>query len=142
MNEHDSTITRVFISSSHADRDAAQKLRRFFESRRDFRVADASLVSAGGRWQEELRRLITSSDTFLLVTDREPPSDYVIQELGAAWALGKRLVHVGVPRRGDRLEWSSHIASVENITLRSLDDAEDLNTLADTLSQAAQPAAA
>lgn len=52
-------------------------------------------LSAAGNWQQRLKEELSRCTVFLVVLSRRSvESPYVLKELGAAWALGKRIVAV------------------------------------------------
>jgi hypothetical protein len=53
------------------------------------------MVSAGQPWRTELRRALETTDVFVVIgSPASARSDFVLQELGGAWALGKPIVIV------------------------------------------------
>lgn len=70
-----------------------------------WRVSMDDAIGPGERIGDALRRSIRAADALVLVwTGRTRDSDWVMQELGAAWALQKRVVVVGeAPIDLDRL---------------------------------------
>ena len=83
---------RVFLSHAASDRGAARKLQMEM-ARSGARVFTADVLSAGEAWQDRLREELAESDVFVvLLTPEALNSAFVLQEIGAAWALGKRVV--------------------------------------------------
>ena len=92
---HERTQRRIYISHSQVDTVAARKLRNILTQRLNCRVFISEEVSAGGNWQSKLRSELSSSDIVLaLLTPRAVESNWVLHELGAAWALQKTIIPV------------------------------------------------
>lgn len=90
---------RVFLSHAAADREMAHELRqRLIAS--GARLFSIDMLSAGGPWQTRLREELVASDVFVVVLSPNAlKSDFVLQEIGAAWALDKRVVVVATDDR-------------------------------------------
>ena len=53
------------------------------------------MISAGQHWRKELRRALETTDVFVVIgSPASAKSDFVLQELGGAWALSKPIVIV------------------------------------------------
>lgn len=91
--------TKVFVSYAHSDRALAEQLFRTLHSMPvEFWSADQ--LKVGENWSDVLRSRIRDSQYFvLLLTPNTFESSWVQQELGAAWALGKRIVAVASDER-------------------------------------------
>ena len=83
-------------------------------------------LRAGDDWSDVLRSRIRESDYFvLLLTPKTLESSWVHQELGAAWALGKRIVAVVSDRRLlDKLPVD--LAGVPTVAISEMDKLEDV----------------
>ena len=85
----------VFLSYAAADKSAAEKLRRLLSARDDVSVSTVEDLTTGTGWKTRLRNALEQCDVFsLLLTPNTLSSNSVLQELGAAWALNKRIVPV------------------------------------------------
>ncbi len=85
----------VFISHAREDQPLVQRVVRGLTFGGRVRVSTDRMMSAGEDWRSELRRAIETSDVFLVIgSPASANSDYVLQELGGAWALGKPIVVV------------------------------------------------
>lgn len=121
---------RVFVSHAAADRGPARRLSNSMARRHGVRVFDpAEMLSAGGDWQAKLRDELTGSDVFVaLMTPAAVRSANVLQEIGAAWALGKPVVLVlkNVSKKSDVLKsWSDQFM----VNLEELDDPKVMSQL-------------
>ena len=86
----------VFISHSREDQPLVERIERGLTFGGRVRVlTDRRMLSAGQHWRTELRRALETSDVFIVVgSPASARSDFVLQELGGAWALGKPIVIV------------------------------------------------
>jgi hypothetical protein len=86
----------VFISHSREDRPLVERIERGLTFGGRVRVrTDRTMLSAGQNWQTELRQALEAADVFVVMgTPASARSDFVLQELGGAWALGKPIVIV------------------------------------------------
>src|SRR5437660_2798829 len=86
---------RVFLSYAAADRTYARHLQEILSPFANFRVFTTDALSAGEDWTPKLREEIARSDVFVvLLSPASVRSDWVLQELGAAWGLNKPIVPV------------------------------------------------
>ncbi len=85
----------VFLSYARKDAAHADKLRRLLGARRDVRLLSADDLSAGSDWQTKLRDALINSNLFVMVVSPDAlASPWLLQELGAAWALEKPILVV------------------------------------------------
>ena len=86
----------VFISHSREDQPLVERIERGLTFGGRVRVlTDQRMVSTRQHWRAELRRALESTDVFVVMgTPASARSDFVLQELGGAWALGKPIVIV------------------------------------------------
>src|SRR5215467_14258331 len=90
---------KVFVSYAQQDRALAEELFRALRPL-SVRVWSDDQLSAGENWSDVLRSRLRDSQYFvLLLTPKTLESSWVLQELGAAWALGKRIIPVVTDRR-------------------------------------------
>jgi hypothetical protein len=90
---------RVFFSHSNVDTVFVRKLGSLLERRLNAHVFTAGDLSAGEKWETKLRNELAATDVFVaLLTPSAVSSSWVLQELGAAWALKKPIIPV-VTRR-------------------------------------------
>lgn len=84
---------RVFLSYSVQDRERARGLIRTLSSRSDVRVFDSATLSAGEDWRSQLKEEILGCDVFLVLLSPDSlDSEFVMQEVGAAWAIEKPII--------------------------------------------------
>jgi TIR domain len=88
---------RVFVSHSGSLADAgfARELSRLLSQRLDARVFTADDLNAGENWQVKLRNELAEADVVLaLLPPNAINSSWILQEIGAAWALEKLIIPV------------------------------------------------
>lgn len=88
--------TRVFFSYSIDDRSFADELRKALMAEHDVQVWDpASALSSGKSIDETINENLSKSDLFVYIIPRKEGSGkWSLFELGAAKALGKRIIAV------------------------------------------------
>jgi hypothetical protein len=86
----------VFISHSRDDQPLVERIERGLTFGGRVRVlTDRRMLSAGRPWRKELRQALETTDVFVVIgSPASAKSDFVLQELGGAWALGKPIVIV------------------------------------------------
>jgi len=86
---------RIFLSYAAADREYARKLRSLLSRRSNLQIFTPEALSAGEDWVSKLKDEISQCDIFVvLLSSSSVNSEWVLSELGAAWALGKLIVPV------------------------------------------------
>jgi hypothetical protein len=87
---------KVFISHTGADQPLAERIERGLTFGGRVRIwTDRQTLSAGQHWRSEIKRALETTDVFVVIgSPASAGSDYVLQELGGAWALGKPIVIV------------------------------------------------
>jgi TIR domain len=85
----------VFISHSREDLPLVERIVRGLTFGGRVRVHTDLMLAAGERWRSQLRRALEASHVFIVIgSPASARSDFVLQELGGAWALGKPIVVV------------------------------------------------
>jgi hypothetical protein len=85
---------KIFVSYAKPDQALARDVFRALRPMKADVWSDDRL-SPGDDWQETLRSRLRESDYFVLVlTPKYFDSPWALQELGAAWALNKRIIPV------------------------------------------------
>jgi TIR domain. len=117
--------TTVFVSHARSDQGLADELLRALR-RMQVNVWSDDQLTAGENWSEVLRARLRDSDYFLLLlTPRTLESSWVLQELGAAWALGKRIVTLSTdPRLVDKLP--VEVSGLQTLGVEEMDRLEDV----------------
>lgn len=86
---------KVFLSHSEADSGVARKVRDQLTHYSTSSVFTNADLSAGENWQAKLERELKRADVFIAVlTPQAVSSNWVLQELGAAWSLEKPIIAV------------------------------------------------
>ncbi len=90
---------RVFISHSNLDQVFARQMRNLLHHRANAQVFTADDLSAGEKWETKLRNELSSADVVVaLLSPNSVESSWVLQEIGAAWALKKPILPVVTTR--------------------------------------------
>lgn len=85
----------IFISYAADDSAYADNLRNYFLNTSHTKVFTSESLSAGEDWKRKLKDALSRSHIFvLIVTQNSINSPWVMQELGAAWALKKPILQV------------------------------------------------
>jgi len=86
---------RIFLSYAASDRIDANKLRDLLSRRPNVRVFTTEMLSAGEDWKSKLKDELSKCDVFwVLLSPNSVDSKWVLQELGAAWAIEKPIIPV------------------------------------------------
>jgi TIR domain len=86
---------RVFVSYAMEDRVVAEELMNQLGRLPKFQVYTTNRISAGEKWQSEIKKELSRSDYFLvLLSPTSVQSKWVQLELGAAWGLNKSIIPV------------------------------------------------
>ena len=99
QKEKSKQVLRIFLSYDAADKMYARKLRKLLSQRPDLRIFTTDTLSAGEDWQSKLRDELSQSDIFVvLLSTSSIDSAWMLQELGAAWALNKPIVPIATEK--------------------------------------------
>ncbi len=86
----------IFLSYTTEDSSYAHKLERLLSQRSNVRIFTTEMLSAGEDWQSKLKDELSNCDIFVvMLSPNSVNSKWVLQELGAAWALNKPIVVSG-----------------------------------------------
>lgn len=87
---------RIFLSHASDDISNAHKLERLLSKHSNVRVFSTENLSAGEDWQSILKDELSNCDVFfVMLSPNTINSKWVLQELGAAWAMDKPIVVSG-----------------------------------------------
>ena len=98
---HDKGKPTLYLYLSHSSTDfvLGRRLRKLLTQRLNAQVFTAEDVSAGEDWLTKMRSELQRADAVVaLLTPHSAQSNWVLHELGAAWALEKPIIPV-VTRR-------------------------------------------
>ena len=112
---------RVFISHAREDQPLVERIIRGLTFGGRVRIQSDRLLSAGEDWRSELRRALETSHVFIVIgSPASARSDFVLQELGGAWALDKPIVVV-TPE--GEVEWAPPIeqSSYKRVALTEIE---------------------
>ncbi|HEV2202766.1 MAG TPA: toll/interleukin-1 receptor domain-containing protein [Bryobacteraceae bacterium] len=121
-SHHGRKHLKVFLSHSYADTVLARKIRNLLHERLGLKMDLHEDLSFGETWLSKLRKEIEACDTFVpLITPESTSDNWLLQETGAAWGLGKPIVPI-VTRRDTLSQFP--IAIERHVTLQpsELDD--------------------
>jgi nucleoside 2-deoxyribosyltransferase len=86
---------KVFISHSNLDMVFARHIRNLLVHRANAKVFTTEELSAAEKWQSKLRNELSSADVVVaLLTPNSADDNWVLHEIGAAWALQKPIIPV------------------------------------------------
>lgn len=86
---------RIFLSYAEKDKVLARKLQNILAGRGNIRIFSSEALSAGEDWSSRIREELSSCDIFVvLMSPKSIESSWVLQGIGAAWAMNKRIVAV------------------------------------------------
>lgn len=116
---------RVFISHSDVDMVSARKLRNLLVQRANASVFTTEDLSAGEKWENKLRDQLSAADVVVaLLTPTSVHSNWVLHEIGAAWALGKPIVPV-ITRRDVLNNMPVSLAHAQPIRMTDVENSEN-----------------
>ena len=115
---------KVFLSHDSADAVLAQKIRDLLSRHLNVRVFMDEDLTAAEHWASKLRQQIEGADVVVaLLTPRSVGSNWVLQEIGAAWGLEKPIISI-MTQRDVRNRWPVQLNSEMALELKNLDTAE------------------
>jgi len=95
IHEKREGILRVFISFTYKDKEYANKMYGLLRKIPNIEIFSLEMITAGEDWESRLRSEIWKSDIFIvLLSENSINSKSVLHEVGAAWALGKRILPI------------------------------------------------
>ena len=125
----------VFISHAREDQPLVERIVRGLTFGGRVRVHTDRMLSAGEDWRSELRRALETTHVFIVVgSPASARSDFVLQELGGAWALNKPIVVV-TPE--GEVEWAPPIeqSAYKRVALTELEQPAFAESLLTELTQ-------
>jgi TIR domain len=135
-------VFRVFLSHAKGDEASAERVARLVAAGGRVKVFSKSMLSRGEGRLERTRRELEACDVFMVIgSPRAATSDWVLQELGGAWALDKPLVVVS-PVAGWTWQLPVETRSVEHISLADLEQPGFIESVLADLIQPADPSPA
>jgi nucleoside 2-deoxyribosyltransferase len=95
QKERGKQVLRIFLSYTAVDRMYANKLRSLLSQRPNLRIFTTETLSAGEDWESKLKDELSQCDIFIvLLSSNSVDSEWVLHELGAAWALNKPIIPI------------------------------------------------
>ncbi len=125
----------IFLSYAMEDDAFVSKL-----ARRLARVMGAHVmpepIKAGAIWAKQLQRQIEDADVMVAVlTPAGLSSDWVLQEIGAAWGLKKPII--AVTRDGQTAKLPKPLSGLITARISDIDEEQSQNALIDAVKQTA-----
>jgi hypothetical protein len=130
---------RVFLSHAAGDRPSADRAISLLAAGGRVHLFADSMLGPGERWAERLRRELEACDVFMVIgSPRAATSDWVLHELGGAWALDKPIVVV-TPEVGWTWQLPVAARSVTHVSLEDLERPGFIERLLADLTRPANP---
>jgi serine/threonine-protein kinase len=86
---------KVFLSYSADDKSEINFLKQVLLQRPEVELFSSEMLSAGEDWRNRLKNELHSCDYFIvLLTPKSLSSEWLLQELGAAWVLDKNIIPI------------------------------------------------
>lgn len=125
----------VFISHAREDQPLVERIARGLTFGGRVRVQTDQVLRAGEDWRSVLRRALETTHVFIVIgSPASAKSDFVLQELGGAWALDKPIVVV-TPE--GEVEWAPPIdqSAYKTVALTELEQPAFAESLLRELTQ-------
>ena len=125
----------VFISHAREDQSLVERIVRGLTFGGRVRVHTDRMLAVGADWRSELRRALETTHVFIVIgSPASASSEFVLQELGGAWALGKPIVVV-TPE--GEVEWAPPIepSAYKRVALTELEQPAFAESLLKELTQ-------
>lgn len=128
---------RIFLSYAVADRAYAYKVQRLLSQRPSVQIFTTEMLSAGEDWQSKLKDQLSKCDIFLvLLSPNSVDSKWVLQELGAAWAIEKPIVSI-LTHPKDIRKLPGALGQIQSIEIKDLEKSETTNQILERLEKVA-----
>ncbi|MBI5217242.1 MAG: toll/interleukin-1 receptor domain-containing protein [Ignavibacteriae bacterium] len=86
---------KIFLSYSSNDKSEAGFLKQILQQRFDVELFSSEMLSAGEDWRTRLKNELNICDFFIvLLSPNSLSSEWLLQELGAAWVLDKHIIPI------------------------------------------------
>ena len=122
LKEGSRRTLRVFLSHAVADREYARKLRSLLSRYPNLHIFTPDMLSAGEDWLSRLKDEVSQCDMFLvLLSPDSVNSEWILSEVGAAWALNKLIVPI-VTQTGLSSEIPAILQQSESLEIKYLED--------------------
>jgi hypothetical protein len=122
LRESSRRALRVFLSHAVVDREYARKLRSLLSRYPNLHIFTPDMLSAGEDWLSRLKDEVSQCDIFLvLLSPDSVNSEWILPEIGAAWALNKLIVPI-VTQTGLSTEIPTVLQQSEFLEMKYLED--------------------
>jgi hypothetical protein len=117
---------KIFLSHASVDMVLGRKVRNLISQNFNAQVFATEDLSAGEKWETKLRNELSAADVVVaLLTPGSVASSWVLQEIGAAWALRKPIIPL-VTRREVLNSMPISLEPYQAIELAGVDKPEDV----------------
>jgi hypothetical protein len=126
---------KIFLSHASVDMVLGRKVRNLISQNFNAQVFATEDLSAGEKWETKLRNELSAADVVVaLLTPGSVGSSWVLQEIGAAWALRKPIVPL-VTRREVLNSMPISLEPYQAIELAGVDKPEDVERFLSALDE-------
>jgi hypothetical protein len=126
---------KIFLSHASADMVLGRKVRSLISQNFNAQVFATEDLSAGEKWETKLRNELSTADVVVaLLTPGSIASSWVLQEIGAAWALRKPIIPL-VTRREVLNSMPISLEPYQAIELAGVDKPEDVERFLSALDE-------
>lgn len=89
------TLQKIFLSYSKTDAIYARDIRNILLQKSNINIFSNEMLSAGEDWETKLKDELKRCDFFVVIlSPKSINSNWILHELGAAWALGKQIIPI------------------------------------------------
>lgn len=129
QNKKRKKMHRIFLSYAMDDRAAAERLHDLISKYPAVNIFTTQTLSAGENWQAKLRDEISKCSVFLvLLSPNSVDSNWVLYELGAAWAMGKPIISIVTdPELLSKIPME--LSSNSFVEIKDIEKPEDINRI-------------
>jgi hypothetical protein len=93
QQEANKEAIRVFLSYSQEDKKFVERMRNILTHRPDVQLFQPEMLTAGEDWRGRLREELLNCNLFMILLSPDSVnSEWVLSELGAAWAVDKPII--------------------------------------------------
>ncbi len=95
QKEKTKQMLRVFLTYSKTDGEYARRLRSLLSRYLNLHIFTPEMLSAGEDWLSKIKNEVSQCDVFIaLLSPDSINSEWILSEMGAAWALNKLIIPV------------------------------------------------
>lgn len=95
QKEKTKQVLRVFLTYAKTDGEYARRLRNLLSRHLNLHIFTPDMLSAGEDWLSKIKNEVSQCDVFIVLLSPDSiNSEWVLSEVGAAWALNKLIIPV------------------------------------------------